>query len=51
MNRIEYLIELIKIDVEQIKIAEEEINGMKLRFIVELKSAEEKCEIYEEMYE
>ena len=51
MNRIEYLVELIKRDVEQIKIAEEEINGMKLRLIVELKSAEEKCEMCDEMYE
>lgn len=51
MNRVEYLIELIKRDVEQIKITEEDIKAMELKLIVELKAAEEKCEMYEEMYE
>ena len=51
MNRIEYLIELIKRDVEQVKIAEEDVQAMRLRLLVELKRLEEKCEMYEEMYE
>ena len=51
MNRIEYLIELIKRDVEQAKIAEEDVQAMRLRLLVDLKRLEEKCEMYEEMYE
>ena len=51
MNRIEYLIELIKRDVEQVKIAEEDVQAMRLRLLVDLKRLEEKCEMYEEMYE
>ena len=51
MNRAEYLIELIKRDVELIQLKEKDIEAMKLKLIVELKSAEEKCEMYEEMYE
>ena len=51
MNRAEYLIELIKQDVELIQLKEKDIEAMKLKLIVELKAAEEKCEMYEEMYE
>ena len=51
MNRIEYLIDLIKRDVEQAKIAEEDVQAMRLRLLVDLKRLEEKCEMYEEMYE
>ena len=51
MNKVEYLIELIKRDVEQVKIAEEDVQAMKLRLLVDLKRLEEKCEMYEEMYE
>lgn len=51
MNKVEYLIELIKRDVEQVKIAEEYVQAMKLRLLVDLKRLEEKCEMYEEMYE
>ena len=31
MNKVEYLIELIKRDVEQVKIAEEYVQALKLR--------------------
>lgn len=51
MNKVEYLIELIKRDVEQVKIAEEDVQAMRLRLLVDLKRLEEKCEMYEEMYE
>lgn len=51
MNRAEYLIELIKRDVELIQLHEKDIEDMKLKLLVELKTAEEKCEMYEEMYE
>ena len=51
MNKVEYLIELIKRDVEQVKIAEEDVQAMKLRLLVDLKRLEEKCEMYEKMYE
>lgn len=51
MNRAEYLIELIKRDVELIQLIEKDIEAMNLKLIVEIKNAEEKCEMYEEMYE
>lgn len=51
MNRAEYLIELIKRDVELIQLHEKDIEDMKLKLLVELKTAEEKCEMYEEMYD
>ncbi len=51
MNKTEYLIGLIKRDVELININKEDIEAMRLKLLVELKDAEEKCEMYEEMYE
>ena len=51
MNRIEYLTELMKRDVELIVIAEKDVKQMKLNIGDELKRAEEKCDSYEEMYE
>ena len=51
MNKIEYLTELMKRDVESIVSAEEDVKHMELKLIVELKKAEEKCDAYEEMYE
>lgn len=51
MNKIEYLVELIKRDVEMICGKEEDIKSLKLKLIVELKNAEDKCDLYEEMYE
>lgn len=51
MNRVEYLIELMKKDVKLIVIAEKDVNQMKKDIGDELKRAEEKCDTYEEMYE
>ena len=51
MNKVEYLTELMKRDVESIVSAEEDVKHMELKLIVELKKAEEKCDAYEEMYE
>ena len=51
MNKIEYLTELMKNDVELINIAEKDVEAMELKLIVELKNAEEKCDAYAEMYE
>lgn len=51
MNKIEYLLELIKRDVEMICGKEEDIKSIKLELCVDLKNAEEKCDLYEEMYE
>lgn len=51
MNRIEYLLELMKNDVKLICIAEKDVRQMKLNIGDDLKKAEEKCDSYEEMYE
>ena len=51
MNRVEYLTELMKRDVELIAIAEKDVKQMKINIGDQLKKAEEKCESYEEMYE
>ena len=50
MNRVEYLTELMKRDVELIAIAEKDVKQMKINIGDQLKKAEEKCESYEEMY-
>lgn len=50
MNRVEYITELMKKDVELIGIAQRDVNQMKLDIGEELKRAEEKCDSYEEMY-
>ena len=51
MNRVEYLTELMKRDVELIAIAEKDVKQMKINIGDQLKKAEEKCESYEEMYD
>ena len=51
MNRAEYLMEIMKKDVENIVLTEKDIFSKKLELIVDLKKAEEKCDSYEEMYE
>lgn len=51
MNRVEYITELMKKDVELIGIAQRDVNQMKLDIGEKLKRAEEKCDSYEEMYE
>ena len=51
MNRVEYLTELMKRDVELIAIAEKDVKQMKINIGDQLKKAEEKCESYEEIYE
>ena len=51
MNRVEYLLELMKNDVKLICIAEKDVKQMKSNIGAELKRAEEKCDSYEEMYE
>ena len=50
MNRVEYLTELMKRDVELIAIAEKDVKQMKINIGDQLKKDEEKCESYEEMY-
>ena len=51
MKRTEYLVELMKKDVQLIAIAEKDVRDMELKLGDELKKAEEKCDLYEEMYE
>jgi len=51
MNRVEYLLELMKTDVKLINIAERDVLEMKKAIGDDLKKAEEKCDSYEEMYE
>lgn len=51
MNKTEYLVEIMKKDVENITLTEKDISKKELELIVELKKAEEKCDAYEEMYE
>lgn len=51
MNRTEYLLEIMKKDVENIALTEKDISDKELELIKELKEAEDRCERYEEMYE
>jgi len=51
MNKVEYLLELMKTDVKLICIAERDVLEMKKAIGDDLKKAEEKCDSYEEMYE
>ena len=50
MKRTEYLTELMKKDVELINDLEENVREVKSEIEDELKKAEEKCDLYEEMY-
>ena len=51
MKRTEHLTELMKKDIQLITIAEKDVREMELKLRDKLKEAEDKCDLYEEMYE
>ena len=51
MSRADEILDLMRIDIGLIEIAQKDVNEMKNLLEDDLKKAEEKCELYEEMYE